>query len=247
MDARGESMDLTDDLRREEEMLHLTSLAEVFGSFAHEIAQPLNAIMIASQVLQLKVERSLLNEQEKSFLLQRLSIVTNQVQRASDTVDVLRNFTRRGEGRYADYHVVNIFRRILGLMDQQFVMRGIQVGVEEAEGKSLVTEDPATAEAVIVQGLAFSRDSISGLGSWHANQGIGYEKQVNIRFSEGDAGPVMEMTWNRGQLPEGTHLTDPPERTALAVAAGVLKARGGSLSVREDQLIATFPGRTVIR
>ena len=56
----------------QEDLLRLASLGEVFGGFAHEIAQPLNAIMIASQVVQLKVERSALPKEEKEFITQRL-------------------------------------------------------------------------------------------------------------------------------------------------------------------------------
>ncbi len=43
----------SNDLLAHEDILQLTSLREVFGGFAHEIAQPLNAIMIATQVFQL--------------------------------------------------------------------------------------------------------------------------------------------------------------------------------------------------
>ncbi len=74
----------------QEDLLRLASLGEVFGGFAHEIAQPLNAIMIASQVVQLKVERSDLPEEEKKFVVHRLSIVTSQVQKASEIVESLR-------------------------------------------------------------------------------------------------------------------------------------------------------------
>jgi len=54
----------------DEDILHLTSLEEVFGGFAHEIAQPLHTIMIASQVLQLKLARTDLADAEKEFLTQ---------------------------------------------------------------------------------------------------------------------------------------------------------------------------------
>ena len=65
-----------------DEILHLTSFKEIFGGFAHEIAQPLNALMIAAQVIQFKVEQSILLQDEKSYVLQRLDLMMKQVKRA---------------------------------------------------------------------------------------------------------------------------------------------------------------------
>jgi phosphoglycerate-specific signal transduction histidine kinase len=233
-------MDLTDSSLNEE-ILHLASLAEVFGGFAHEIAQPLNAIMIASQVLQLKVERSLLTESEKSFLLQRLTIVTNQVQRASDIVDSLRGFSRRNGGHTGDCHAMSMVRRILGLMEQQFVMRAIDLDVDGAESMTGIVEDADTAERVLVQALAFARDFVSAIGSWHADQGIAYQKKLKIHFSQSDMGQVMSIAWNRGELSEGSELANTPMNIGLTVAAAVLASKGGSLLAQEDGLTIRFP------
>ena len=51
----------------DEDVLQLTAFEELFAGFAHEIAQPLNAIMIASQVIQLKMEAASLTSDEKAF------------------------------------------------------------------------------------------------------------------------------------------------------------------------------------
>ena len=147
-----------------EEILHLTSLAEVFGGFAHEIAQPLNAIMIASQVMQLKVERSALPDTEKAFMSQRLSIVAAQVQRASKVVETLRKFTRRNSNHKAGSDLEHTLREILGLMDQQFVMRGIEVMLDSTPSLSPIEADLSITERIVVQSLAFSRDR--GRGHW---------------------------------------------------------------------------------
>ena len=51
----------------DEDVLQLTAFEELYAGFAHEIAQPLNAIMIASQVIQLKIEATGLTSDEKTW------------------------------------------------------------------------------------------------------------------------------------------------------------------------------------
>ncbi len=64
----------------DEDVLQLTTFEELFAGFAHEIAQPLNAVMIASQVIQIKIDGTSLSPDEKAFFTQRLGIVTSQIQ-----------------------------------------------------------------------------------------------------------------------------------------------------------------------
>ncbi len=224
-----------------EEILHLTSLAEVFGGFAHEIAQPLNAIMIASQVMQLKVERSGLPDNDKAFMSQRLSIVAAQVQRASSVVETLRKFTRRSGNQKGISDLEHILKEILGLMDQQFVMRGIDVALECRQSLSAIAADLSTAERILVQSLAFSRDTLAAIGNWHASEGFPYEKKMRIHVMEMNGHQLMHISWSLGQLPEGTRLVDPSVHTGLATATAVLSAMGGSLTARDDGLTILFP------
>ncbi len=224
-----------------EEILHLTSLAEVFGGFAHEIAQPLNAIMIASQVMQLKVERSGLPDTDKAFMSQRLSIVAAQVQRASSVVETLRKFTRRSGTPQGCSNMEHIVKEILGLMDQQFVMRGIEVVVDCRQTLSAIGGDVSIAERVLVQGLAFSRDTLAAIGNWHASEGFPYEKKLRIHVMEMNAHQLIHITWPLGKLGEGTTLVDPSVHTGLTTATAVLSAMGGSLTARDDGLTILFP------
>jgi phosphoglycerate-specific signal transduction histidine kinase len=222
------------------EILHLTSLAEVFGGFAHEIAQPLNAIMIASQVLQLKVERSDLSTPEKNFLVQRLATVTNQVQRASDIVEALRGFTRRSADR-AGTHVADIFRRVFGLMEQQFIIRSIAVDVDLAEDLPPVIGEVDTIQEIMVQGLAFSREAVSAIANWHNTHGVPYDKRLQVYFTQTQPEQAMHLDWDLGQFPKGSTVLDPCTHLGLSTAGSVLRGRGGSLLARDDGLTLAFP------
>ena len=226
----------------DEDVLSFTTFQELFSGFAHEIAQPLNAIMIASQVIQLKMDATSLTAEEKAFLVQRLNIVSSQIQRVSHLLENFRQFSRRGgmESRGpADVHV--IFTKVYSLMAQQFVARGIQVTVEAESDLPLIPKHLAMIEGAIVQGLAFARDTISAIGQWHGDAGIDYERALRIDLTVTDGVSGMRLRWNRGQLPveEAAHAS--PDRHAGVRAAGsILRSMGGALETGDASLRLVF-------
>ena len=185
----------------QEDLLRLASLGEVFGGFAHEIAQPLNAIMIASQVVQLKVERSDLPEEEKKFIAHRLNIVNSQVQKASQIVESLRVFSGANVSGFGETGLKGIFEKIYGLMEQQFISRGIEFRCECDEALPSIRNNPNLVEGVMVQGLAFARDAVAALGVWHDQRSIPYKKFLTVRFTELDGVCSADILWDSGGLP----------------------------------------------
>jgi C4-dicarboxylate-specific signal transduction histidine kinase len=233
-------MDLNN-LLAHEEILHLTSLQEVFGGFAHEIAQPLNAIMIATQVIQLKLDRSFLTEEEKGFLKQRLSIVTGQAQRATQIVENLRVFSRGSACGAAQTGLKAAFQAIHGLMGQQFVGRGIELAWEFDELPPGTCENMHLIEGVIVQALAFARDSVSAISSWHEEKGMPYKKRVDVDFVREDGGSRMTITWDFGQLQPPHDMMDFAKHAGLFTASAVIAGLGGRLEPSASGLTIDFP------
>lgn len=233
-------MDLNN-LLAHEDILHLTSLQEVFGGFAHEIAQPLNAIMIATQVIQLKLDRSFLTEEEKTFLKQRLSIVTGQAQRASQIVENLRVFSRGSACGAGQTGLKASFQAIYGLMGQQFVGRGIELAWELDELPPGTCENMHLIEGVIVQALAFARDSVSAIGSWHEEKGMPYKKRVDVNFVREDGGSRMTITWDFGQLQPPHNMMDFAKHAGLFCASAVIAGLGGRLEPSASGLTIVFP------
>jgi nitrogen-specific signal transduction histidine kinase len=225
----------------DEDVLKLTAFEELFAGFAHEIAQPLNAIMIASQVIQLKIEAAGLTSDEKAFFGQRLGIVTSQIQKVSHLLESFRAFSRRGlsgSGTPTDVHT--IFARIYSLMAQQFTARGIQVGIEAADPLPPILKQFGQIEGAIVQGLAFTRDSISAIGQWHKDAGIEYNKSLQVRLIEVEGTSGMHLLWNKGQIPGGAIAVQPDDHLGLVAAGSVLRTMGGMLEADDTSLRFIF-------
>ena len=225
----------------DEDVLQLTAFEELYAGFAHEVAQPLNAIMIASQVIQLKIEATGLTSDEKAFFAQRLGIVTSQIQKVSHLLESFRAFSRRGlsgSGTPADVHT--IFTRIYSLMAQQFTARGIQVGIEAADPLPLMLKQFGKIEGAIVQGLAFTRDAISAIGQWHKDAGIEYDKSLQVRLIEVEGTSRMDLLWNKGQMPGGAIVVHPDSHLGLVAAGSVIRSMGGMLEAGDTSLRFIF-------
>jgi nitrogen-specific signal transduction histidine kinase len=223
------------------EILHWASVREILGGFAHEVAQPLNAIMIASQVIQLRVERSLLSDSEKAFVLHRLNIVVSQVERASKLVERFRGFGRGDPGRSEAPDTAHLFHLVYGLMEQQFTVRGIRVVVDRDKVLPVITDDPATIEGSLVQALAFAREAVGAIGQWHESRGMAYERTLLVQLEAQERTQTVRMAWNRGDVPEGTELCDPTARGGLQVASQLVSERGGTLTARDGEVLVTVP------
>jgi nitrogen fixation/metabolism regulation signal transduction histidine kinase len=224
-----------------EDLLRLASLGEVFGGFAHEIAQPLNAIMIASQVVQLKVERSSLTEEEKAFIVHRLKIVASQVQKASEIVDSLRVFSGANFSGFSETGLKKIFDKIHGLMGQQFISRSIELKWECDEALPPIGHNPNLVEGIIVQGLAFARDAVAAIGVWHDQRGIPYKKFLTVRCSELGGACAADIMWPSGAFPSDMSVMDVQNHIGLATAGKILSSIGGRLETTASTLRITFP------
>ncbi len=225
----------------QEDLLRLASLGEVFGGFAHEIAQPLNAIMIASQVVQLKVERSALTEDEKEFIVHRLNIVTSQVQKASKIVEKLRTFSGANFSGFEEAGIRGIFEKIKGLMGQQFISRGIELVCECDDAVPPIRNNPNLIEGIMVQGLAFARDAVAAIGVWHDQRGLPYKKALTVKFGDLNGSCATQILWDSGELPADMSVMDAQSHTGLATASAVLTSIGGKIQATDSALQLTFP------
>jgi phosphoglycerate-specific signal transduction histidine kinase len=238
---RLESILESNDLLAHEDILHLTALREVFSGFAHEIAQPLNAIMIATQVIQLKLDRSFLTEEEKAFLKQRLGIVTSQAQRASHIVENLRLFSRANASGAVPIGIREAFETIRGLMGQQFIARGIDLTWECDQLPCSTRESMHLIEGVIVQALAFARDCALTIGNWHERKGMPYKKAVDVHLVANNSATRMTITWDRGQFQPSDETMDCSKHIGLSIASSVMTGLGGRLESSVSALTIDFP------
>jgi signal transduction histidine kinase len=223
------------------ELLRLISLKEVFGGFAHEIAQPFNAIMIASQVVRLKVERARLAPDQESFLCRRLDLIADQVRRATDIVDELRSFGSE-KGREDDRtDLKEVFEKVHGLMAQQFVSRGIDLIWNAPEKPASVSIDFHTAQGILAVALAFARDTVQAVGARTDEHAASFRKTVSVELQAAQAGVSAVFKWSNADLSRDAVTQDLLNNTGITIAGSIVSAKGGALETAADALTVTFP------
>lgn len=224
-----------------EDILHLISIKEIFGGFAHEVAQPLNAIMIASQVIQLKLDRSGLSDEERTFLVQKLSLVSSQVNRAAQIVESLRAFTRGSRLKADKADLRTAFEKVHGLMGQQFIGRGIELTWEADDSLPEIHRELNIVEGILVQGLAFARDTVEALGKWHDEKGFVYSRSVLVRLSPANGRPAVRASWSLGKFPDNLQSIDIAAHAGLSTARSLLSSFGGVVQKSPNAILITFP------
>ncbi len=224
-----------------EKLLHLTALEEVVAGFAHEIAQPVNAMGLTAQVLQLKLDRISLSDEDKAYFVDRLNKATSEASRARQILDELREFAQGKLSASGDGSLEAVFQRTHVLMSRQLMNRGVELQWEaQGRGQPLGWE-LHTAQGVLIHGLAFARDTVQAIAAQHEENGLPYTKFVKVRLVEVNQGSAAQLSWDQGELPWETNPVDPEGHAGLMLAKAVLSQFRGSVESDSGKLRMVFP------
>lgn len=218
------------------EILRLKALKEAVGGFAHEISQPLNALMIASQVVKMVVQKSGLNQSEQNFILQRLDLVTAQVRKAGSIIDNLRSFVRGTSSTADNTNLVDVIHFVISLMGQQLSARGIRL-VQNISEENLVTSlDRSTSECIIIAALAYARDQVEAHKE-DTLDGSGNERVLELETSLSQKSALIRI-----------HCGAEAQRSCFDVgleklheACLVMVNAGGKIDITPSQIALQFP------
>ena len=153
--------DITEMVEKDSQLIQaskMTSLGEMSAGIAHELNQPLNAIKMGSEFLEMMAEKSR-DIPEQDFLL-IVHEMSSQVDRAVDIIRRLRDF-----GRKADFSKERIFINdpicsVLDIIGRQLRLQNIDVRLELTEHLPPILAHHNRIEQVIFNLLTNARDAI---------------------------------------------------------------------------------------
>ncbi|MGO9738218.1 MAG: hypothetical protein ACLPVO_12400 [Desulfomonilaceae bacterium] len=226
----------------DEELLALTVFPELVGGLSHEVAQPLNAISLACEVIRFKVERLALNETDLNFFQDKLASIKNQVARAADTINGIR--------RYGSWSVNSStsdletsFLRVCNLLRQQFVSRGIEFTVQNRNKGSTPTRiDAVLLDLTIAQCILFARTRVEFLESRHRENSVRYDKRIEAQLDCSPCANSIVIMWNRGtlRLKDLDEFIPPRVRIGLSASKGIMGRSGGTMQIDEERISLVF-------
>jgi PAS domain S-box-containing protein len=194
---RGVSLDITqrksaerEMLQQREELAHLsrvTMMGELSGSLAHELNQPLTAILSNAQAAQRLLARE---EPDVDEVREILADIVDQDRRAGDVIQRLRVLLKKGTVRQQPLDVSEIVQDVLKIVRSDLVNRGVIVKTGLDMALPPVNGDRVQLQQVLLNLVVNGSDAMAGLAA--------EERRLTVKAAPADGGGVEVTVADRG-------------------------------------------------
>jgi PAS domain S-box-containing protein len=217
--------------RAQAELAHATraaSLGEMAGALAHELNQPLAAVLTNAQTA-----LSMLNAESPDIEEVRgalADIVADDI-RAAETIRKLRALVRKGEPSREPLDVNQIIKDVVSLARSDTLIRGINVRVEPAEKLPSILGDRIQLQQVVLNLLLNAEEAIQQAspagGEVVVRTELDRAGQVVVSVQDTGAG-IKEA--EAGRLFEPFYTTKPQGLgMGLSICRSIIEAHGGAI------------------
>src|SRR5882672_4422836 len=172
------------------ELAHLSRVAmlgELSGSLAHELNQPLAAILSNAQAAQRILGRGAGNIDE---ILEILKDIVADDKRAGEVIKRLRTLFRKEEVRYRALEVNDVALDVLKMMRSDLLNRDVAVRTELAAGLPQVDGDPVQLQQVLLNLVMNGCDAMDGVPG---------ERRLTLRTAAAAGGEIEVSVTDRGR------------------------------------------------
>lgn len=226
-----------------EEIMRLSLFPEIQGGLSHELAQPLNAITLACEVMRLKIARADLPETEKEFFDVRLNGVKNQVTRAVSLLDHLRHLFSEQTQQDGQTDIFKSLERVIELVGQQLSARGINLMFEKHEVSVYSKLSRGFVEMAVAHCLIYIRNRVDFIKKHSAedsSRNINYN--LSIKVFPLYSGSRIEFEYDEHSSPKLADssigdLNSPALRSALCT----IEKHGGTLELEAGLVRLVLP------
>ena len=223
----------------QKQMIHaakLSALGQMSTGIAHELRQPLNAISIAAQNIDLMVG---LGKAGPELLKEKTERILGQIERACKVMDRMRRFGRKTAGEYKPAALAALARSARSLMDPLILSSGIAVDIDIPDDLRAEV-DELEIEQVLVNLIQNAADAQSGrpdgrIRIWSEDDP---DDRGAVRLHVDDNGPGFPPDVLAHAL--DAFFTTKPEGKGtglgLSIAHSILREHGGRILVGNGEL-----------
>ncbi|MCL4744087.1 MAG: PAS domain S-box protein [Burkholderiaceae bacterium] len=182
--------------REQEEKLQrtarLVTMGEMASSLAHELNQPLTAILNYCMGLsaRIRTRQSAALEIEPKETLEALSKAAAQAERAGTVIQRIRAFVKRSEPERRWCKVSEIVAEAIGLAEIDARRRGVRIEIEIDPSVAPVYADPILIEQVLLNLAKNAIDAMSGARR-RTLRVQATRRDAQVEFSVSDTGPGL--------------------------------------------------------
>src|SRR6266481_3104510 len=211
----------------------VTAVGELTTTLAHEINQPLGAIVSNAEAARRLVD---LAEPKRTDLLEALAVIDDVAQRASEVIRRLRAMLRRGAAEQKPCDVNGLIVEVMKFLDADLVRAGVSTGLRLREDLPLVRGDAIQLQQVILNLALNAEDAMAN--------GAGEPRRLTVETAEGRPGTVEVCVRDtgvgvkEGDL-EGIFKPFVTTKTSglgigLSISRSIVEAHGGTIRAERN-------------
>jgi PAS domain S-box-containing protein len=207
----------------------LTTLGELATSIAHEVAQPMAAVVTSGDAALRWLRRAQPDVEEVE---RAIGQTIKSAQRANDIVRKIRAMAQRRSAAYCAIHLSDVVDDAVQLMSREFRRHDVCCEVQQTNMRLLVRGDAMLLQQVIVNLLTNAVQAMSEHSGGRRIIHIGTEAMENnkVRLSIEDTGPGINAE-DRDRLFEPFYTTNVNGiGIGLSLCRSIVEAHGGRIS-----------------
>jgi two-component system NtrC family sensor kinase len=207
----------------------LTSLGKLAAVVAHEINNPLSAILTYAKLISRWIERGDELESHRQEVQESLALIAAESRRCGDLVRSLLTFARVPPMNTGDVNVNAVIEQTLKLVEHKLELANIALHLDLADGLPTVYGDAAQLEQLFLALMMNAIDAIGREGNLFVSSWITPEKSIAVEVRDDGCGIDEEIM---------TRIFDPFLTTkeagvglGLAISRTIVERHGGDIKV----------------